>query len=143
MNSQKQLIINILKGLNFKKQNKMNKSQLKRLIKEEMKRIKEAPEGSDVRGSEAAKRAEWEARYGSMDGFDKAYPQFAASSDGMDDDMREFRSLLSEMDGHQSELEYSLRQISLEDSGLEMELEDALTSLETVITEIQESEGWI
>ena len=87
----------------------MNKQKLKQLIKEEMKRIKEAPEGSD----------------------------------GMDDDMREFRELLSDIDGHQSELGYSLRQISLKDSGLEMELEDALTSLETVITEIQESEGWI
>ena len=121
----------------------MNKSQLKHLIKEEMKRIKEAPEGSDVRGSEAAKRAEWEARYGSMDGFDKAYPQFAAPSDGMDDDMREFRSLLDSIDGQQSELDYILRQISLKDPDLEMQLEDALVALETVITEIQESEGWI
>lgn len=61
----------------------------------------------------------------------------------MDDDMIEFRSLLSDIDGQQSELEYALRQVSLEDPGLEMQLEDALTSLETVITEIQESQGWI
>jgi hypothetical protein len=87
----------------------MKKSQLRHLIKEEMKRIKEAPE---------------------MD-------------DGMDDDMREFRSLLDGIDGQQSELEYALRQVSLEDPGLEMQLEDALTALETVITEIQESQGWI
>tara|TARA_R110000868_G_scaffold384523_2_gene652036 strand:+ start:213 stop:488 length:276 start_codon:yes stop_codon:yes gene_type:complete len=69
--------------------------------------------------------------------------QVLNEEDGLSEDMKEFRSLLSEMDGHQSELEYSLRQISLEDPGLEMELEEVLTALETVITEIQESEGWI
>jgi hypothetical protein len=127
----------------------MDKQELKQLIKEEIskslnEKIKYDPnQDPEMKGSEAYKREEWKGRFGSMDGFDKAYPQFSASSDGMDDDMREFRELLSDMDGQQSELEYSLRQISLKDSGLEMELEDALTSLETVITEIQESEGWI
>ena len=36
---------------------------------------------SDIKGTIAAKRAEWKARYGSMDGFDKAYPQYSGSID--------------------------------------------------------------
>jgi hypothetical protein len=35
---------------------------------------------SDIKGTEAYKRAEWKARYGSMKGFDKAYPQYSKTS---------------------------------------------------------------
>ena len=120
----------------------MKKTQLKQLIKEEIfkslnEKIKYDPnQDPEMKGSEAYKREEWKGRFGSMDGFDKAHPQFPKPSDGMDDDMREFRSLLDSIDGQQSELEYVLRQVSLEDPGLEMQLEDALVALETVITEI-------
>jgi hypothetical protein len=36
-----------------------------------------AKDRSDIKGTEAYKRAEWQARYGSMKGFDKAYPQYS------------------------------------------------------------------
>jgi|TARA_R110002096_G_scaffold421347_1_gene626953 hypothetical protein len=110
----------------------MNKQELKHLIKEELKNAKAADLNKD------GELSSYEEKRGA------AIEKNLEEADGeMDEDMREFRELLSDMDGQQSELEYSLRQISLKDSGLEMELEDALTSLETIITEIQESEGWI
>jgi hypothetical protein len=50
----------------------------KYLIEEEIsKSSKTSNRGSDIKGTEAAKKAEWKARYGSMDGFDKAYPQYS------------------------------------------------------------------
>lgn len=61
----------------------------------------------------------------------------------MNDEMKAFRSQLSEMDGHNDELEYLTSKIDLEDSGLQMELEDAMYEMNRLITEIQESQGWI
>ena len=43
--------------------------------------VQEAENRSDIKGTIAAKKAEWKARYGSMDGFDKAYPQYSGSAD--------------------------------------------------------------
>ena len=61
----------------------------------------------------------------------------------MSEDMRIFRSELNTLDGAQSEVQYAVSQIDLNDMDLEMELEDALLEVERVITEIQESQGWI
>lgn len=57
---------------------KITKSQLREIIREEISKITEkSKDGSDIKGSEAYKRSEWKARYGSMKGFDKAYPQYS------------------------------------------------------------------
>jgi hypothetical protein len=54
---------------------KLTKSQLREMIREEISKNR-----SDIKGTEAYKRAEWKARYGSMKGFDKAYPQYSKTS---------------------------------------------------------------
>ena len=61
----------------------------------------------------------------------------------MTEEMKEFRTQLSQMDGHNDELEYLTKQVDLEDSSLQMELEDAMYEMNRLITEIQESQGWI
>jgi len=61
----------------------------------------------------------------------------------MSEDMKEFRTELSSVDGQISELEHLARQVILEDCELQCELENATHELQRVITEIQESQGWI
>ena len=55
----------------------MKKSELKKIIKEEISnKLKEEYDPNqdpENKGSEAYKRSEWQGRYGSMDGYDKAY----------------------------------------------------------------------
>jgi hypothetical protein len=53
---------------------KITKSQLREIIREEIAKNKDR---SDIKGTEAYKRAEWKGRFGSMKGFDKAFPQYA------------------------------------------------------------------
>jgi tryptophanyl-tRNA synthetase len=53
----------------------MKKSELQQLIREEISKV--SKDRSDIKGTEDAKRAEWKSRYGSMDGFDKTYPQYS------------------------------------------------------------------
>ena len=59
----------------------MKKSELRQIIKEEitsaLKEEYDPNQDPEKKGSEAYKRSEWKGRYGSMDGFDKAYPQYS------------------------------------------------------------------
>lgn len=58
--------------------------------------------------------------------------------------MREFRLQLSQVDGMATELAELTRDVEdFKDDSLIDELEDILYQLETVITNIQESEEWI
>jgi hypothetical protein len=50
----------------------MKITQLRQLIREEVSNIR-----TYMKGTEEHKRAEWKGRFGSMDGFDKAYPQYS------------------------------------------------------------------
>jgi hypothetical protein len=50
----------------------MKTPQLRQLIREEVSNIR-----TYMKGTEEHKRAEWKGRFGSMDGFDKAYPQYS------------------------------------------------------------------
>lgn len=65
----------------------------------------------------------------------------------MTEEMKEFRTQLSQVDGAAQELDYLRRSVweidGFKDDDAQSELEDALTELERVITELQESEGWI
>ena len=59
----------------------MKKSELKQIIKEEitsvLKEEYDPNQDPEKKGSEAYKRAVWKGQFGSMDGFDKAYPQYS------------------------------------------------------------------
>ena len=68
----KHLVILNLFRIFITNNNNMKKSELRQIIREELKNS--SKNRSDIKKTEAAKRAEWKARYGSMDGFDKAYP---------------------------------------------------------------------
>tara|TARA_R110001599_G_scaffold99883_1_gene255873 strand:- start:437 stop:625 length:189 start_codon:yes stop_codon:yes gene_type:complete len=62
----------------------------------------------------------------------------------MTEEIKEFRTQLSQVDGMASELTYLTTEVEdFKDESLRDELEDLLYQLETVITNIQESEGWI
>jgi NTP pyrophosphatase (non-canonical NTP hydrolase) len=62
----------------------------------------------------------------------------------MTEEMREFRLQLSQVDGMATELAELTRDVEdFKDDSLIDELEDILYQLETVITNIQESEEWI
>ena len=64
----------------------MKKSQLRQIIKEEitsvLKEEYDPNQDPEKKGSEAYKRAEWKGQFGSMDGFDKAYPQYSKGGNG-------------------------------------------------------------
>ena len=66
----------------------MKKSELRQIIKEEIsKSLKEEYDPNqdpEKKGSEAYKRSEWKGRYGSMDGFDKAYPQYSKGENNVE-----------------------------------------------------------
>lgn len=68
-------------------------------------------------------------------------------SKNISEEMSEFRTQLSQLDGVAQELDYLRRKVfeadEFADDGLLDELEDTLYELERIITEIQESEGWI
>ena len=55
----------------------INNQQRKELNLEVSQTTEKAKDKSDIKGTEAYKRAEWQGRYGSMKGFDKAYPQYS------------------------------------------------------------------
>lgn len=62
----------------------------------------------------------------------------------MTEEMKEFRLQLSQVDGMATELAELTRDVEdFKDESLRYELEDILYQLETVITNIQESEEWI
>jgi hypothetical protein len=62
----------------------------------------------------------------------------------MTEEMKEFRTQLSQVDGACTELESLRGQVDeWNDEDLSDELSDLLYQLESVITNIQESEGWI
>jgi len=67
----------------------MKKSQLRQIIKEEitsvLKEEYDPNQDPEKKGSEAYKRSEWKGRYGSMDGFDKAYPQYSKGKEEVKD----------------------------------------------------------
>jgi len=61
----------------------MKPSELKKLIKEEVRStLNEYDPNQDPenKGSEAYQRKSWKAQFGSMDGFDKAYPEYSKRS---------------------------------------------------------------
>ena len=61
----------------------MKPSELKKLIKEEVhSALNEYDPNQDPenKGSEAYQRKSWKAQFGSMDGFDKAYPEYSNRS---------------------------------------------------------------
>ena len=55
----------------------INSQKRKELNLEVSQTTEKAKDRSDIKGTEDYKRAEWQARYGSMKGFDKAYPQYS------------------------------------------------------------------
>ena len=62
----------------------------------------------------------------------------------MTEEMKEFRLQLSQVDGMATELSDLTKDVEdFKDDSLIDELEDILYQLETVITNIQESEEWI
>ena len=62
----------------------------------------------------------------------------------MTEEIKEFRIQLSQVDGMATELTSLTTEVEdFKDESLRDELEDLLYQLETVITNIQESEGWI
>ena len=64
--------------------------------------------------------------------------------DDEDEEIKEFRIQLSQVDGMATELTYLTTEVEdFKDESLRDELEDILYQLETVINNIQESEGWI
>jgi hypothetical protein len=63
------------------------------------------------------------------------------------EEMAEFRTQLSQVDGAAQELEYLRRSVweidGFKDDEEYSELEETLATLERIITDIQENEGWI
>jgi len=59
----------------------MKKSELRQIIKEEitsvLKEEYDPNQDPEKKGSVAYKRAVWKGQFGTMDGFDKAYPQYS------------------------------------------------------------------